>query len=172
MLLEQIKRPVNQSSYLDVIKANSEKMVYSRNHLNKDVIKVNFKDADKLESNSKPIKIKPLVSYIININLSTSNTIISITDKKGNLKGYYTSGTLGFKGSQKTKKYTLITLLKNFLYNFNYINNKSVVINFRGIVKDQKLFIKKLKEKVSIKAIIYNNSLPHNGCRPKKIRRK
>ena len=32
--------------------------------------------------------------------------------------------------------------------------------------------IKKLKEKLFIKAIIYNNLLPHNGCRPKKIRRK
>ena len=172
MLLEKIKRPISQSNYINIIKANFEEVIYSKNHLNKDLIKINFKNVDRLESASKPIKIKPLVSYIININLSTSNTIISVTDKKGNLKGYYTSGTLGFRGSQKTKKYTLITLLKNFLYNFNYINNKSVVVNFKGIVKDQKLFIKKLKEKVSIKAIIYNNSLPHNGCRPKKIRRK
>ena len=114
---------------------------------------------------------KPLISYIININVSNSNIIISINDKKGKLKGYLTAGTLGFKGSQKTKKYTLISMLKNFNYKFNFLNDKSVLINFKGITKDQKLFIKKLKEKVSIKAIIYTNLLPHNGCRPKKIKK-
>ena len=172
MLLKKIKRPINHSNIIGVMEANSEEVIYSNSHLNRNLIKVDFKDANKSEFLSKNVKVKPLVSYIININLSTSNTIISITDKQGNLKGYYTSGTLGFKGSQKTKKYTLITILKNFLYNFNYINNKSVIINFKGVIKDQKLFIKKLKEKVSIKAITYKNSLPHNGCRPKKIRRK
>lgn len=124
----------------------------------------------KQDENTK--KSKPLVSYVININISNSNTIISIADKNGDMKGYYTSGTLGFKGSQKTKKYTIITLLKNFIYNFNFLNNKSVLINFKGITKDQKIFVRKLKEKVSIKAINYDNLLPHNGCRPKKIRRK
>ena len=121
---------------------------------------------------NKSEKNKPLISYIININISKSNTIISVVNKKGDLKGYYTAGTLGFKGSQKVKKYTIITILKNFLYNFNFINNKSVLINFKGITRDQNLFIKKLKEKVSIKAIHYNNLIPHNGCRPKKLRRK
>ena len=114
---------------------------------------------------------KPLISYVININVSNSNTVISINGKNGELKGYLTAGTLGFKGSQKTKKYTLISILKNFSYKFNFLNNKSVLINFKGITKDQKLFIKKLKEKVSIKAIIYTNLLPHNGCRPKKIKK-
>lgn len=124
------------------------------------------------KSKFNPLKNnKPLISYIININVSNSNTIISINDKNGKLKGYLTSGILGFKGSQKTKKYTLISILKNFNYKFNFLNNKSVLINFKGITKDQKLFIKKLKEKVSIKAIIYTNLLPHNGCRPKKMKK-
>ena len=133
------------------------------------LLRVGYKSI-KPDENTR--KTKPLISYIININISNSNTIISIVDKNGEMKGYYTSGTLGFKGSQKTKKYTIITLLKNFIYNFNFLNNKSVLINFKGITKDQKLFVKKLKEKVSIRAINYNNLLPHNGCRPKKIRRK
>jgi len=173
MLLKKIKRPIDHSNSITNIKANSKKIIYLKNQLNKNLIKIDFKkDFNQSKSCYTPIKIKPLVSYIININLSRSNIILSITDKQGDLKGYYTSGILGFKGSQKTKKYTLITLLKNFLYNFNYVTNKSVIINFKGVIKDQKLFIKKLKEKVFIKAITYNNLLPHNGCRPKKIRRK
>ena len=116
--------------------------------------------------------IKPLTSYILNIHVSHSNIILSVTDKNGNVISYYTAGKLGFKGSQKTKKYTLITILKNFIYNLNYLNSTTIIVKFKGISRDQNLIIKKLKEKLFIKAIVYNNLLPHNGCRPKKIRRK
>jgi len=118
------------------------------------------------------LNVKPLTTYILNIHVSNSNIILSVTDKNGNLISYYTAGKLGFKGSQKTKKYTLITILKNFIYNLNYLNNTTVIVKFKGITRNQNLIVKKLKEKLFIKAIIYNNLLPHNGCRPKKIRRK
>jgi len=129
---------------------------------------INYVNLTKKDTSSED---KPLISYVININVSNSNITMSINDKNGKLKGYFTAGTLGFKGSQKTKKYTLITILKNFNYKFNFLNNKSVLINFKGVTKDQKLFIKKLKEKVSVKAINYTNLLPHNGCRPRKMKR-
>jgi ribosomal protein S11 len=117
-------------------------------------------------------KIKPLIFYTINIYLSSSNINFNITDRTGNLKLYYTAGLLGFKGSQKTKKFTLISILKKILSRITFLKNKSVLLRFKGIKNNQKLIIKKLKEKVLIKAIIYHNLLPHNGCRPKKIRRK
>lgn len=162
-------------SNLNSFKKNNEIKIYDeplnfKGDLNKAQLPFNVGYVES--SRVYPIKNnKPLISYIININVSNSNTVISINDNKGKLKGYLTAGTLGFKGSQKTKKYTLISILKNFNYKFNFLNDKSVLINFKGITKDQKLFIKKLKEKVSIKAIIYTNLLPHNGCRPKKIKK-
>jgi len=174
MLLKNVKAPAEVSNRLNEKKSRLETTFYIKKLQNNNILKINFKYINDSISNlsNADTKIKPLISYIINVNLSKSNTIISILDKGGNLKGYYTSGILGFKGSQKTKKYTIITMLKNFLYNFNFINNKSVLVNFKGVTKDQNLFIKKLKEKVSIKAINYDNLLPHNGCRPKKIKRK
>jgi small subunit ribosomal protein S11 len=174
MLLKNVKAPAEVSNRLNEKKSRLETTFYVKKLQNNNILKINFKYINDSTFNlsNTDTKIKPLISYIINVNLSKSNTIISILDKEGNLKGYYTSGVLGFKGSQKTKKYTIITMLKNFLYNFNFINNKSVLVNFKGVTKDQNLFIKKLKEKVSIKAINYDNLLPHNGCRPKKIRRK
>jgi len=174
MLLKNVKAPVEVSNRLNEKKSRLETTFYVKKLQNNNILKINFKYINDSMSNlsDTDTKMKPLISYVINVNLSNSNTIISILDKRGNLKGYYTSGILGFKGSQKTKKYTIITMLKNFLYNFNFINNKSVLVNFKGVTKDQNLFIKKLKEKVSIKAINYDNLLPHNGCRPKKIRRK
>ena len=109
---------------------------------------------------------------VFGINFPNKIGLAAGFDKNGNLISYYTASKLGFKGSQKTKKYTLITILKNFIYNLNYLNNTTVIVKFKGITRNQNLIVKKLKEKLFIKAIIYNNLLPHNGCRPKKIRRK
>ena len=148
-------------------KPNNKSTVYKLDKI-QNLFNINYVKLTKDNTSSED---KPLISYIININVSNSNIAMSINDKNGKLKGYFTAGTLGFKGSQKTKKYTLITILKNFNYKFNFLNNKSVLVNFKGVTKDQKLFIKKLKEKVSIKAINYTNLLPHNGCRPRKIKK-
>lgn len=148
-------------------KPNNKSRVYKLDKI-QNLFDINYVKLTKDNTSSED---KPLISYIININVSNSNIAMSINDKNGKLKGYFTAGTLGFKGSQKTKKYTLITILKNFNYKFNFLNNKSVLVNFKGVTKDQKLFIKKLKEKVSIKAINYTNLLPHNGCRPRKIKK-
>jgi len=52
------------------------------------------------------LNVKPLTTYILNIHVSNSNIILSVTDKNGNLISYYTAGKLGFKGSQNKKIYS------------------------------------------------------------------
>ena len=115
--------------------------------------------------------LKPLVSNIITINLSKKNAIITINDNEGNIQYYFSSGMFGYVGTHRTKKYTIIMLLKTILSKISNIYKKAVIINFKGIRKDQKLFVKKIKEKMLIELIQYNNLIPHNGCRPRKIRR-
>lgn len=158
------------NNFIELKHISNLKELTIKNFLKSSNFKLEYKK--NMHSNISNLNIKPLTTYILNIHVSNSNIILSVTDKNGNLISYYTAGKLGFKGSQKTKKYTLITILKNFIYNLNYLNNTTVIVKFKGISKNQNLIIKKLKEKLFIKAIIYNNLLPHNGCRPKKIRRK
>ena len=109
-----------------------------------------------------------LTSYIVIINISRRNSSIIITDRTGKIKSYCTSNNLGFS---RTQKYTIVAMLKKVIYNYNFLNNKTSIIVFKGLRRYHKLIISRLKKKLHIKAIIYNNSLPHNGCRPKKIRR-
>ena len=128
---------------------------------------------NKKSYNKAPnVNKKSLIKYILNINLSNSNSIFSVTDKNGNFKANYTAGLLGYKGSQKNKKYTIINILKNIIYNFKFLKKKSIIIKYKGIKRHQKLITKKLKEYLIIKAISYNNVIPHNGCRPRKKQRK
>ena len=106
---------------INLNKRNKKKLIIDLLYKN-EIININ-EIKDKL--------LKPLVSYIMNINLYKSNIIVSINDNKGNIKYYFTSGMFGYKGSHKTKKYTLITILKTILGKIYCIYKKSIIINYK-----------------------------------------
>lgn len=139
--------------------------------ISKKSIEIVYKDSDNCLINPY-LKLPRLITYILTIHMSKSNIVLNVKNKEGEVLIYNTSGKLGFRGSQKTKKFSLISMLKNLLYKFNFLKNKSIVLRFKGFKYNQKLIIKKIKEKFDIKSIIYDNLIPHNGCRPKKLRRK
>lgn len=118
-------------------------------------------------------KLYDLIYYIINIRFSNTNTIITITDIKGNLKYYCTSGLIKLTGKQKKRQPTaIILLLKNILTQAKFLSNKPVALYFRNIpLKYEFLIIKFLKKNIFLKTIRSYNLQPCNGCRPKKIKR-
>ncbi|MBC8298084.1 MAG: 30S ribosomal protein S11 [Pelagibacterales bacterium] len=151
-----------------------EKYIYNyfKNNIDKNILSV--KTIHKLINESNKFKISKtyLLSNIINIKITNTNIIFALSNNKNKIIKKLSSGDLGFKGSQKTKKFALISILKTFVRTLNLYNNKPVSIHFKGIKRYQKLVIKKLKEKFFIYAVKHNNINPHNGCRPKKIKRK
>lgn len=114
-----------------------------------------------------------LIVYIININLTNTNTLVSITDIKGNVKIFYSSGQVNLKGKQKTKQpAALINILKLLMVKAKFIQNKPLALHFKNTKPHYESFIiKMLKKKFFIKTIRSYNLQPHNGCRPKKIKR-
>ena len=114
-----------------------------------------------------------LIYYIINIDFSNTNTIITIIDIKGNLKYYCTSGLFKLIGKQKKRQPTaIILLLKNMLTHVKFLSNKPVALHFKNIpLKYEFLIIKFLKENMFLKTVRSYNLQPCNGCRPKKIKR-
>ena len=113
-----------------------------------------------------------IISYIVVINSSKSNIMASIISIKGKVLVHLTSGKVGLKGASKTKKFAMITILKKIIYSYPLLKNKPVAIKLKGLKYNNKLILKKFSENFLLKAIIYENSIPHNGCRPRKIRRK
>ena len=160
MLLFEINKITESSS------DNVTKKLTNLNTLKKDNFKLDY--LIKKLKNSNKNSLIPLTSYIIHINLSNSTSSIVITNRVGDIKAYCTSGLLGFS---KTQKYTIISLLKKVVYSYNFLNNTTSIVIFKGLKRYNRLIIARLKKKLHIKAIIYDNLLPHNGCRPKKIRR-
>ena len=72
---------------------------------------------------------KILTSNIISIKITNSNIIFSILDSKNHTLRKISSGNMGFKGSQKTKKFALISILKLVIRTFKIYNRKSALCN-------------------------------------------
>lgn len=118
-------------------------------------------------------KFYDLLYFIVNIRFSNTNTIIIITDIKGNLKYYCTSGLIKLSGKQKKRQPTaIILLLKKMLTQIKILSNKPVALHFKNVpLKYEFLIIKLLKKTLFLKTIRSYNLQPCNGCRPKKIKR-
>lgn len=119
------------------------------------------------------LKKDNLVSYVVNIRLSPTNTLVTVTDIKGNVKLSYSAGSVNIKGKQKVRyPTTLISILKVLVTKSGFLKNKPIAIHFRNLPTNYELFITNmLKSRFFIKVIRSYNLRPHNGCRPKKIRR-
>lgn len=103
-----------------------------------------------------------------------SNTVINVTDIKGNLKFSQTSGSIKLTGKQKVKQpIALVKLLKVLILKTKFLTNQPIALHLKNITRYYKLFIIfMVKKKFFIKLIKDYNLQPHNGCRPKKIKRK
>ena len=126
-----------------------------------------------LESASS--KEQNLISYIVNFTITNRDTILYVTDIKGNLKFYSSASLLRMAGKQKTKQpAALLKVLRSFMLNIKLFKSRPVALHFFNTKKQFAVILVRILEKMLfIKLIkLYSFLLPHNGCRPKKIRRK
>nr|YP_010377286.1 ribosomal protein S11 [Odontella aurita]QYB22935.1 ribosomal protein S11 [Odontella aurita] len=116
---------------------------------------------------------KHCIHYIVNVNLTYTNTFINITDIKGNVKICYSGGSVKLKSKQKIKQPTaILTLLKQLIINAKFLTNNSLAIHFKNTRTNYESYIIKLLiQKFYVKSVKSYNFQPHNGCRPKKIKR-
>ena len=114
-----------------------------------------------------------MVMYIINISFLKANTTIHVSDIKGNIKLFYSAGSVGLTGKQKRKRrIAVVKLISLLIKKASFIGNKPVAIHLNNVNFYQSLIINKLKQALFIKVIKSFNQAPYNGCRKPKVRRK
>ena len=111
-----------------------------------------------------------LISYVININLSSTNTLINLNDIKGNPKFFYSAGMFNLQKKQKTRQpKAIITILRALLSKSKIFKTKPVAVHFNNLFFNHQSYIfKKLKQKIFIKLVTSYKYGSHNGCRLKK----
>ena len=118
-------------------------------------------------------KVKKSVPHAIaHVNATFNNTVINITDVRGNTLSWSSSGVKGFKGSRKSTPYAAQIAASDAADKAKYHGVKSLEIYIKGPGAGRESAIRALQANgFTITFIKDVTPLPHNGCRPPKRRR-
>ncbi|MFI4883657.1 MAG: 30S ribosomal protein S11 [Candidatus Carsonella ruddii] len=109
---------------------------------------------------------------IIYIYSTFNNTISTLTNTNGNTIGWFSSGSVGFKGPKKSTSLALQNISEQISLLSIKNNIKIVDIYVKGISLGKELVLRIINNSgIYIRSITDITSLPHNGCRNKKKRR-
>jgi small subunit ribosomal protein S11 len=107
------------------------------------------------------------------ISASFNNTLITVTDEKGDCLAWGSSGTSGFKGTRKATPFAATTAVEKVLASAKEkYGLEEVEIYLKGPGPGRDAALRAVKSTgVKISMIADVTPFPHNGPRPKKKRR-
>ena len=106
------------------------------------------------------------------IRATFNNTIVSITDKKGNVLAWASGGNVGFKGSRKSTPYAAQLAAAEAGKKAVELGLEKVGVLVKGPGAGRESAIRALQTAgLKINMIRDITPIPHNGCRPPKKRR-
>ena len=115
---------------------------------------------------------KNIESGIAHIKSTFNNTMISITDKKGNAISWASAGTAGFKGSRKSTPYAAQQAAESAARAAMEHGLKEDECYVKGPGAGREAAIRSLQAAgLEVSVIKDVTPIPHNGCRPPKRRR-
>lgn len=115
---------------------------------------------------------KNIPSGIAHIKSTFNNTIVSITDLKGNIVSWNSAGRSGFKGSRKSTAYAATIVSQEAARGAMGHGMREVEVRVQGPGAGRESAIRALQSAgLTINAIKDVTPMPHNGCRPPKRRR-
>lgn len=153
---QYIKKLQNKISVLNFIKEKNYKL------LNSQISTVKRSDEENY-----------LISYIIDITFSQTNTLLHVMDPLGNLKFFCSAGSLNFKGKAKRSRFLVFREMYNILISkLRFLKGQPIAVHFKNVGSSRFWILKKLKKKFFIRVVKSFSSYPYNGCRKRKMRRK
>ena len=109
---------------------------------------------------------------VVHIKSTFNNTIITVTDMRGNALSSSSSGAVGFKGSRKGTPYSAQMAAESVGKEVSAMGMKTVDIMVKGPGGGRESAIRSFQAQgFNIRTIKDVTPIPHNGCRPKKRRR-
>lgn len=135
-----------------------------------------LKERDKVEQTlKKETKIEPskkIKEGRIYISSSYNNTICTLTDPQGKVLAWSSAGNIGFKGTKKATPFAASKVAEGIVQKAQKLGIEKIEVFVRGIGSGRESAIRSLAAKgLDILVIRDITPIPHNGCRPPKVRR-
>lgn len=109
---------------------------------------------------------------IVHIKSTFNNTLISISDKQGNVVSWSSSGVLGFKGSRKSTPFAAQNAVETAAKAAMEHGMRKVEVKVKGPGPGREAAIRALQAVgFEVTRICDVTPIPHNGCKPPKRRR-
>ena len=127
--------------------------------------------ASSNRTTKKKIK-KEVADGIAHIHATFNNTIVTITDRKGNALSWATSGGSGFRGSRKSTPFAAQVAAERAGKVAQEYGMKNLDVMIKGPGPGRESAVRSLNNLgFKISNIVDVTPIPHNGCRPPKKRR-
>ncbi|ATF09855.1 30S ribosomal protein S11 [Candidatus Enterovibrio altilux] len=115
---------------------------------------------------------KQVADGVAHIHASFNNTIVTITDRQGNVLAWATAGGSGFRGSRKSTPFAAQVAAENCGEMAKDYGLKNLEVMVKGPGPGRESTIRALNAAgFRITNIVDATPIPHNGCRPPKKRR-
>ena len=122
-------------------------------------------------SSAKRAKLK-ITTGVVHISSTFNNTIVTITDIKGNTIAWSSAGATGFKGARKGTPFAAQTASEAATATAVSLGLKTVEVLVKGQGSGRETAIRAVQNAgLQITGIKDITSVPHNGWRPPKKRR-
>jgi len=148
-----------------IVETNQEESIKEQEKIDKTVAK----------ESAKPTSIKTAGAQggRIFITSTYNNTILTLTNSKGQVLAWKSAGSVGFKGAKKSTSFAasrVAETIAGICKKMGLIDR--IEVSIKGIGAGRESAVRTLITQglnvVSIKDV---TPIPHNGCRPKKVRR-
>lgn len=144
-----------------IIKPNEEKLLKERDMVEEGVKK-----------ETKSAKIIRAKNGKIFISSTYNNTIITLSDSKGNVLAWKSAGSIGFSGTKKATPFAASKVAEALCLAADKIGISKIDIFVKGIGSGRDSAIRSLASHgMDVGSITDITPVPHNGCRPPKPRR-
>ncbi|OGZ62770.1 MAG: 30S ribosomal protein S11 [Candidatus Staskawiczbacteria bacterium RIFCSPHIGHO2_01_FULL_36_16] len=135
-----------------------------------------MKEKDKVDKAvEKETKIKSIAMVRegrIYVSSSYNNTLVTLTNQRGQVLANKSAGAVGFKGTKKSTSFAASKVAEAIVNICKKLGVEKIEVLIKGIGAGRESAVRTLVSQglniVSIKDV---TPIPHNGCRPKKIRR-
>jgi small subunit ribosomal protein S11 len=115
---------------------------------------------------------KNITSGVVHVSATFNNTLVTVTDRQGNVIGWSSAGKMGFRGSRKGTAYAAQVVSQDACRQAMGHGLKEVEVRLRGPGSGRESAVRAVQalgvEVLNIRDV---TSMPHNGCRPPMARR-
>ncbi len=128
--------------------------------------------AQQKESSQKTSSKRRVENGILYVQSTYNNTILTLTDTKGNTLCFSSSGALGFAGAKKGTPFAAAKVGEAIGEKAKALGMKDAAVIVKGVGAGRESSIRSFSTKgIGILSITDETPIPHNGPRPPRPRR-